>query len=749
MVENVYSKLEKNISAYRKTVGRPLTLTEKILAGHLDENFLGKNLDSDASYVFLQPDRVALQDVTGQMVMLQFMQTGLKSTTLPTTVHCDHLIQAKTEGKSDTKLAIYENNEVYKFLESSASKYGVGFWKPGAGIIHQVILENYAFPGGLMIGTDSHTPNAGGLGMLAIGVGGVDAAETMAGMPWELLYPKRIGVYLKGEMNGWTAPKDVILYVAGELSVSGGTNSIIEYFGPGTKSISCTGKATITNMGAEIGATCSIFPYDERMELYLKSTGRKEIAELANKYKEHLGSDSEVESDPGKYFDRVIEIDLSKLEPHVVGPHTPDLARPISQLAEDVKKNDYLDNISVALIGSCTNSSYEDMSRAANLAKQAQSKGIKAKIPLLVTPGSEQIRATIERDGQIDLLKSIGATVLANACGPCIGQWSRPELKQGEQNTIVTSYNRNFPGRNDGKRETMNFIASPELVIALALGGNLSFNPLNDSLTSSNGETFKLNAPESAPDVPDNGFVDAKDVYISPPDNPESVQVLIDPNSERLQKLEPFNVWDGNDLNGLRIMMKAKGKCTTDHISPAGPWLRLRGHLDKLSDNLLLGAVNAFNDQVGQAKNMLNNEIESCAQIARQYKEKKISWVIVGDNNYGEGSSREHAAMTPRFLGCTAVIVKSFARIHETNLKKQGILALTFDNPDDYEKIHEDDQISISQLDGLAPGKPVECNITHADKTSEKITLNHSYNDLQLEWFKAGSAMNFLRKKQN
>ena len=749
MVENVYSKLEKNISAYRKTVGRPLTLTEKILAGHLNENFLGKNLDSDASYVFLQPDRVALQDVTGQMVMLQFMQTGLKSTTLPTTVHCDHLIQAKTEGKSDTKLAIYENNEVYKFLESSASKYGVGFWKPGAGIIHQVILENYAFPGGLMIGTDSHTPNAGGLGMLAIGVGGVDAAETMAGMPWELLYPKRIGVYLKGEMNGWTAPKDVILYVAGELSVSGGTNSIIEYFGPGTKSISCTGKATITNMGAEIGATCSIFPYDERMELYLKSTGRKEISELANKYKEYLVSDSEVESDPGKYFDRVIEIDLSKLEPHVVGPHTPDLARPISQLAEDVKKNDYLDNISVALIGSCTNSSYEDMSRAANLAKQAQSKGIKAKIPLLVTPGSEQIRATIERDGQIDLLKSIGATVLANACGPCIGQWSRPELKQGEQNTIVTSYNRNFPGRNDGKRETMNFIASPELVIALALSGNLSFNPLNDSLTSSNGETFKLNAPESAPDVPDNGFVDAKDVYISPPDNPESVQVLIDPNSERLQKLEPFNAWDGNDLNGLRIMMKAKGKCTTDHISPAGPWLRLRGHLDKLSDNLLLGAVNAFNDQVGQAKNMLNNEIESCAQIARQYKEKKISWVIVGDNNYGEGSSREHAAMTPRFLGCTAVIVKSFARIHETNLKKQGILALTFDNPDDYEKIHEDDQISISQLDGLAPGKPVECNITHADKTSEKIMLKHSYNDLQLEWFKAGSAMNFLRKKQN
>jgi len=749
MVESVYSKLEKNIAAYRKTVSRSLTLTEKILAGHREESFLGKNLDSDGSYVFLQPDRVALQDVTGQMVMLQFMQTGLSTAALPTTVHCDHLIQARTEGKSDTKLAIYENNEVYKFLESSASKYGVGFWKPGAGIIHQVILENYAFPGGLMIGTDSHTPNAGGLGMLAIGVGGVDAAETMAGMPWEILYPRRIGVYLKGEMNGWTAAKDVILYVAGELSVSGGTNSIIEYFGPGTKSISCTGKATITNMGAGIGDTCSIFPYDERMELYLKSTGREEIAELANKYSEHLVGDSEIENDPDKYFDKIIEIDLSKLEPHVVGPHTPDLARPISKLAEDVKNNNYLDSISVALIGSCTNSSYEDMSRAASLAKQAQSKGIKAKIPLLVTPGSEQIRATIERDGQIDLLKSIGATVLANACGPCIGQWSRPELKKGEQNTIVTSYNRNFPGRNDGKRETMNFIASPELVIALALGGNLSFNPLDDFLTGSDGKRFKLNAPESAPDVPDSGFVDAKDVYLSPSENPDSVQVMIDPNSERLQKLEPFGAWDGNDLKNLHVMIKAKGKCTTDHISPAGPWLRLRGHLDKLSDNLLLGAVNAFNDQVGQAKNMLSNEIENCAQIARQYKKQNISWVIVGDNNYGEGSSREHAAMTPRFLGCTVVIAKSFARIHETNLKKQGILALTFDNPSDYEKIHEDDQISINQLDGLAPGKPMECSILHIDKTSEKIKLNHSYNDLQLEWFKAGSAMNFLRKKQN
>ncbi len=748
MVQNIYSKLEKNVLVFKKTLNRPLTLSEKIFAGHLEEKFLSKILAEGTEYVFLRPDRVALQDVTGQMVMLQFMQAELKSVVLPTTIHCDHLIQARTEGKSDTKLAIFENNEVYKFLESSASKFGAGFWKPGAGIIHQVVLENYAFPGGLMIGTDSHTPNAGGLGMLAIGVGGVYAAETMAGVPWELLYPKRIGVYLKGEMNGWTSAKDVILYVAGELSVSGGTNSIIEYFGPGTKSISCTGKATITNMGAEIGATCSIFPYDERMEVYLKSTGRKQIADLANKYKEYLTADSDVEQNPEKYFDKIIEIDLAKLEPHIVGPHTPDLARPISQLADDVKNKNYPDNISVALIGSCTNSSYEDMSRSASLAKQAQSKGIKSKIPLLVTPGSEQIRATIERDGQIDSLKSIGATVLANACGPCIGQWHRPELKQGERNTIVTSYNRNFPGRNDGKRETMNFIASPELVTALALGGNLSFNPLNDSLVASDGTKFRLDPPERAPDVPDREFVNVEDIYLPPSENPDAVQVLIDPKSERLQKLEPFTAWDGQDLNNLHIIMKAKGKCTTDHISPAGPWLRLRGHLDKLSDNLLLGAVNAFNDEVGKSKNSLTNKIENCAEIARQYKKQNISWIIIGDDNYGEGSSREHAAMTPRYLGCKVVIAKSFARIHETNLKKQGVMALTFDNPEDYEKIHEDDKISINSLSDISPGKSVDCTVEHVDKTSEKIILNHSYNDLQIEWFRAGSAMNFLRKNQ-
>jgi len=748
MVFKVYEKLEQNISKYRKTVCKPLTLSEKILSGHLEGHFLDKILDDGMNYVLLQPDRVALQDVTGQMVMLQFMQANMKSTTLPTTVHCDHLIQARSEGKSDTKLAILENNEVYKFLESSSSKYGVGFWKPGAGIIHQVVLENYAFPGGLMIGTDSHTPNAGGLGMLAIGVGGVDAAETMAGSSWELLFPKRIGVHLKGEMNGWTSPKDVILYVAGELTVSGGTNSIIEYFGSGTNSISCTGKATITNMGAEIGATTSIFPYDQRMETYLKSTGREEIAELANKHKHNLIQDSEIEQNPEKYFDKVIEIDLSTLEPHIVGPHTPDLARPISKLAEDVKNNDYHDPISVALIGSCTNSSYEDMSRAADLAKQAEAKGIKAKIPLLVTPGSEKIRATIERDGQIDSLKTIGATVLANACGPCIGQWHRPELKSGEKNTIVTSYNRNFPGRNDGKRETMNFIASPELVIALSLSGSLSFNPLQDSLTNSDGVTFKLEPPRTAPDVPSSGFVNINDIYNSPSENPDEVEVLIDPNSDRLQKLDPFISWNGKDFDKIPILMKAKGKCTTDHISPAGPWLRLRGHLEKLSDNLLLGAVNAFNNNVGKVKNILTGLTESCSDVARYYKTKKIDWVIIGDNNYGEGSSREHAAMTPRYLGCVAVIAKSFARIHETNLKKQGILALTFDNNDYYDKICEDDRISIIELDQFTEGKPVKCIVNHSDGNNETILLNHSFSASQIKWFQEGSAMNVLRAKQ-
>jgi len=746
LVSRVYKKLQENIEKYRKLVGRPLTLTEKLLAGHL-EQISDKNLDEGKKYVFLRPDRVALQDVTGQMVMLQFIQAGIKQTSLPTTVHCDHLIRAQVEGDTDMKVSLGENNEVFKFLQSAAGKYGCGFWKPGAGIIHQVVLENYAFPGGLMIGTDSHTPNAGGLGMIAIGVGGLDAAETMAGMPWELLYPKRIGVKLTGELTGWTSSKDIILKVAEELTVSGGTNSIIEYFGPGTKSISCTGKATITNMGAEVGATCSIFPYDERMETYLKYTNREEIAELANKNKELLIADPEIEKSPEQYFDRIVEINLSTLEPHIVGPHTPDLARKISDLSGDVKSKNYVDPISVALIGSCTNSSYEDMSRAADLAEQAKSKGIKSKIPLLVTPGSEQIRGTIERDGQMDSLKEIGATVLANACGPCIGQWSRPELDKDEKNTIVTSYNRNFPGRNDGRRNTLNFIGSPEMIIALALGGRLSFNPLQDELTAADGTKFRLEPPKPAAEVPKEGFKIPEGIFITPPENSDNLEVIIDPNSKRLQRLEPFSKWDGEDFEEIPIIIKAKGKCTTDHISPAGAWLSLRGHLDNLSDNMLLGAVNAFNDEVGKGKNILNGQIELFSKIARQYKENKMRWIIVGDNNYGEGSSREHAAMTPRYLGCAAVITKSFARIHETNLKKQGILALTFSNPDDYDKIQEDDKISLLGLNNLEPEKPVACVLFHNDGSKDEISLEHSYNNSQIEWFKAGSALNVLRNK--
>ena len=746
LVSNVYSKLTKNITKFRNVVGRPLTLTEKILSGHFNE-INETNFSGGKDYVFLKPDRVALQDVTGQMVMLQFMQAELTQVSLPTTVHCDHLIRAEVQGDIDMKVSLDENSEVFKFLQSAAAKYGCGFWKPGAGIIHQVVLENYAFPGGLMIGTDSHTPNAGGLGMIAIGVGGLDAAETMAGMPWELLYPKRVGVKLTGKLDGWTAPKDIILKVAEELTVSGGTNAIVEYFGPGTKSISCTGKATITNMGAEIGATCSVFPYDERMETYLKYTNRKDIAELANQNKELLVADPEVESNPEKFFDKIIEINLSTLEPHIAGPHTPDLARSISELADDVTSNDYADPISVALIGSCTNSSYEDMSRAASLAQQAKSKGIKSKIPLLVTPGSEQIRGTIERDGQMDSLKDIGATVLANACGPCIGQWNRPELEKNKKNSIVTTFNRNFPGRNDGQRSTLNFIGSPEMIIALALGGRLSFNPLKDDLVAADGSKFKLEPPKIAPEVPEEGFMIPDNIFVAPPTDSSNTPVVIDPNSKRLQRLEPFTKWNGSDFVELPIMVKAKGKCTTDHISPAGAWLSLRGHLDNLSDNMLLGAVNAFNDEVGQGKNILNNKIESFSKIARQYKQQGFNWVIIGDNNYGEGSSREHAAMTPRYLGCVAVITKSLARIHETNLKKQGVLALTFSEPDDYEKILEDDKISLINLNELQPGKQVTCTITHNNESKEQILLNHSYNKSQIEWFKHGSALNVLRNK--
>jgi aconitate hydratase len=688
------------------------------------------------------------------MTILEFMQSGLKRTRASTTVHCDHLIQARVGSDSDTKAALYENNEIYQFLESACRKYGIGFWKPGAGIIHQVVLENYCFPGGLMIGTDSHTPNAGGLGMIAVGVGGLDAAEVMSGLPWELLYPKRIGVYLTGELNGWASPKDVILYVSSKLTVSGGTNAIIEYFGPGAKAISCTGKATITNMGAEVGATCSVFPYDNRMEVYLRSTGRGTIADLANEHFDLLTQDPEIESEimrdknsVPKYFDQLIEIDLSRLEPYIVGPHTPDLGRPISKMATDVREHsNYINKISVALIGSCTNSSYEDMSRAADIAEQAKAKGIRTKIPLQVTPGSELIRATIERDGQMQLLKDIGANVLANACGPCIGQWSRPELKKGEPNTIVTSYNRNFPARNDGRRETMNFISSPEIVIALALSGKMSFNPLRDHLTAKDGTTFILKPPKVSQEVPQRGFEDVKEVYVQPAEDPDTVDVILKENSERLQRLESFSEWNRQDLQKLPILAKAKGKCTTDHISPAGLWLMYRGHLDKISDNLLLGAVNAYHDQeVGRGKNLLSGQIESFPHIAREYKNRGMKWIIIGDSNYGEGSSREHAAMTPRYLGCAAVISRSFARIHETNLKKQGILALTFKDLADYARILEDDRISLIGLKELSAGKPVTCILHHNDGTEEVFILQHSYSESQLEWFRSGSALNILR----
>ena len=742
-IKAVYEKMSTNIEKLRSIDSSPLTLSDKIITGHMSYDSI-KRYVSGKDYIFLNPDRVALQDVTGQMVILQFMQSGLKDVSLPTTVHCDHLIQARNSASADTKASLYENNEIYQFLESSCRKYGIGFWKPGAGIIHQVLLENYAFPGGLMIGTDSHTPNAGGLGMLAIGVGGIDASEVMAGFDWEILSPKRIGVHLIGELSGWCSAKDIILYLTSILTVSGGTNSIIEYFGPGTKSISCTGKATITNMGAELGATSSIFPFDESMIKYLKITNRKHLSDIAEQYSSLFCADSDIEKNPEKYFDKVIEINLSDLEPYVVGPHTPDLARPISQLAQDVSENDYIDNIAVALIGSCTNSSYEDMSRVSDIAKQAQTNGIISKTPLLVTPGSEQIRATIQRDGQLANLESIGATVLANACGPCIGQWNRPEA-QDTKNTIITSFNRNFPGRNDGSRETMNFIASPEIVVALALSGKLSFNPLEDFLTDDNGNKFKLNPPKTI-DIPENGFISPENLFIPPNSNPE-IDVTVSAESKRLQLLEPFPSLNIDNYSNIAILAKVTGKCTTDHISPAGYWLRYRGHIDNISNNLLLGASNSFTDEIGTGINNLTKDVDKFAEIARSYKSNNISWLIIGDHNYGEGSSREHAAMTPRHLGCVAVIAKSFARIHETNLKKQGILALTFTNENDYDKIKQSDQITINDLDSFSENKNLVALITHSDNSSEEIILSHSYNTSQLEWFKQGSALNVLRSR--
>jgi len=742
-IRAIYDKMSINIEKLRSISSTPLTLSEKIIAGHMNHDSIA-TYTTGKDYIFLKPDRVALQDVTGQMVILQFMQSGLTEVSIPTTVHCDHLIQARTSASDDTKHSLYENNEIYQFLESSCHKYGIGFWKPGAGIIHQVLLENYSFPGGLMIGTDSHTPNAGGLGMLAIGVGGIDASEVMAGFDWEVLLPKRIGVHLTGELSGWCSAKDIILYLTSILTVSGGTNSIIEYFGPGTKSLSCTGKATITNMGAELGATSSLFPFDDSMIKYLKITNRQYISDIAEKYSELLCADSDIEKNPTKYFDKVIEINLSDLEPYVVGPHTPDLARPISQLSKDVIDNDYIDNIAVALIGSCTNSSYEDMSRVSDIAKQAQNNGITSKIPLLVTPGSEQIRATIQRDGQLDNLESIGATVLANACGPCIGQWNRPEA-QDIRNTIVTSFNRNFPGRNDGSRETMNFIASPEIVVALSLSGRLSFNPLKDFLVDDQGNEFKLTPPKST-DIPKNGFISPENVFIPPSSNPE-VDVIVSPESKRLQLLEPFSHWNVKKYSNITILAKVNGKCTTDHISPAGYWLRYRGHIDNISDNLLLGAFNSFTKNIGTGINNLTNDIGKFAEIARSYKFHDIPWLIIGDHNYGEGSSREHAAMSPRHLGCVAVIAKSFARIHETNLKKQGVLALTFNDETDYDKIKQSDQITIEDLNNFSENKTLVGIINHEDDTSEEIILIHSYNNSQIEWFKQGSALNVLRSR--
>jgi aconitate hydratase A / 2-methylisocitrate dehydratase len=745
-VASVYQRMDSTLKTARQNLGRPLNLADKLLLSHLDDpNTTG--LVRGATYVQLRPDRVILQDVLGQTALLQFMQTRRAHTAVPTTVHCDHLIQARVEGESDLRESLAENTEVYDFLRTASAKYGIGFWGPGAGIIHQVALEQYAFPGEMFIGTDSHTPMGGGLGSCAVGVGGADAVEVMAGLPWEVLYPRFIGVYLTGEMSGWTAPKDVILRLAGELTVSGGTNTIIEYFGPGTRSISATGKATITNMGAELGATTSIFPYDERMAKYLSATHRGRLVPLAEQYRHLLTADPEVAARPAEFFDRIVEIDLSKLEPHIVGPHSPDRARPISALAAEVKdpSNHFVDAISTALIGSCTNSSYEDMSRSADVAEQARAHGVEAAVPFLVTPGSEQVRATIERDGQMASLRAINGAVLANACGPCIGQWRRSQDVSTVPNSIVTSYNRNFPMRNDGQPTTMNFIGSPEIVTALALGGRLSFNPLTDTITGADGQPFKLTPPAPAPDVPASDFATGESSYIAPPEDGSSIEINVDPNSERIQLLQPWPAWDGRDFLDMPILMKTKGKTTTDHISAAGYWLRFRGHLDRFSDNLLMGATNAYTGETGKGLNVLADQPEQpIAQIARYYKSQGRKWVIVGDSNYGEGSSREHAALSPRLLGGAAVIVRSFARIHESNLKKQGLLALTFADPAEYDSLREDDLISLVGLKDLAPGKPVECIVKHSDGTTDTLFLNHTYSESQTEWFKRGSALNLF-----
>jgi aconitate hydratase len=746
MAAAVYAMMARNLAVVRRRLGKPLTLADKVMLGHLDDPE-HQEIEAGKSYLQVRPDRVVFQDVLGQTGLLQFMQTRREKVAVPATVHCDHLIQARVEGSSDLRESLAENKEVYDFLRSAAAKYGLGFWGPGAGIIHQVVLEQYAFPGELIIGTDSHTPNAGGLGACAVGVGGADAVEVIAGLPWEVLYPRHIAVYLTGQMRGWTAPKDVILYVAGQLTVSGGTNAIVEYIGPGARTISATGKATITNMGAELGATTSMFPADDHMASYLRATGKPDLVPLSQKNQHLLEPDKEVEADPGKYYDVVVELDLSKLEPYIVGPHSPDRARPLSRLAAEVRdaKNGFIDQIAATLIGSCTNSSYEDMSRAADVAEQAKARGVKAAVPFLVTPGSEQVRATIERDGQMQSLKDIDGTVLANACGPCIGQWRRAASESAVPNTIVTSYNRNFPRRNDGQPTTMNFIGSPEIVTAFALAGRLSFNPLTDTLTGADGTPFRLEAPKPAPEVPAHGFDAGLATYIAPPEDGSGIKLVVDPNSERLQLMEPWPAWDGRDLLDMPVLIKTQGKTTTDHISPAGPWLRYRGHLDKFSDNMFMGATNAFNGEAGTGIDVLTGERgQSIGKIARNYKAHGVRWVAVGDHNYGEGSSREHAALSPRLLGGAAVIARSFARIHESNLKKQGLLALTFQDPADYDRIQADDRLSLVGLAEMAPGQPVECRIKHADGTSETLRLNHTFSASQLEWFRKGSALNLF-----
>ncbi len=745
MIKKVYSNYKDRLNKIRKVVNRPLTYAEKVLYTHLYDKAT-KEFTGGKDYVDLAPDRVAMQDATAQMALLQFMSAGRKTTAVPSTVHCDHLIQAQVGAVEDLDRATTENKEVYDFLESISQKFGVGFWKPGAGIIHQVVLENYAFPGGMMIGTDSHTPNAGGLGMIAIGVGGADAVDVMAGMPWELKWPKLIGVKLTGKLNGWTSAKDVILKLAGILTVKGGTGAIVEYFGDGTNSISCTGKGTICNMGAEIGATTSVFPFDEKMASYLRITKRVDVAALAEGLADELCADREVFAHPEKYYDQVIEINLSELEPHLNGPFTPDKAWPISKMKDAVKSENFPDKVSVGLIGSCTNSSYEDIDRSASIAKQALAKGIKAKGQYTITPGSEQVRATIERDGQLKTLTDIGGVILANACGPCIGMWKRMDMKMGERNTIITSFNRNFAKRNDGNPETLAFVASPEITTALAIAGSLSFNPITDELVNEKGEKVKLDAP-SGEELPPRGFDEGSAGFVAPAADGSKVEVKVDPKSDRLQLLTSFTPWDGKDLVDLPVLLKAFGKCTTDHISMAGPWLKYRGHLDNISNNMFIGAINAYTKEPGKVKNLFTGETKSVPEVAREYKAKGINWIVVGDENYGEGSSREHAAMEPRFLGGRAIIVKSFARIHETNLKKQGMLPLTFADPKDYDKIQEDDKVDIL-ISTLAPEKQVKMIVKHKDGSKDEVMLNQTFNAAQIEWFKAGSALNLIASKQ-